>query len=227
MVERRRARLDVYEGLMPPVYNLASTAVPALQVRTTLIDTSVTDPTLVNRRKLAAGTTGPGSLTGPFNQNANKCDAQGAFAGGAYAVWTGLDLAAGTWPAFTVSAGQAGIDGPVTVPTALSLSATNGTRNWVWLRAGGTVIVVTGSTAPPAGACLLLGSFNPSGSVFDSPDYSGRPSQVQGCLVLVRSSDAAKPTWTAPAGLRYLHRTAGGLYLWEGANYWLLGTAPA
>src|SRR5215831_19232557 len=143
------------------VYGLASTAVPALQVRTAMIDTTVTAPTLVNRRTLAPSS-GSGSLTGPFNQNFNKCDAAGAMGAGAYAVWTGLDLAAGTWPAFTVSAGQAGIDGPVTVPAAVSLSATNGVRNYVWLRAGGTLVVVTGSTAPPSGACVYLGSFNPS-----------------------------------------------------------------
>lgn len=211
---------------MPPVYLLASTAVPVLQVRMTLIDTTIADPTLVNRRKLVAAASGPGSLTGPFNQNANKDDAQGCYGGGASAVWFGLDLTAGTWPAFTVSAGQANIDGPVTVPAAASLSATNGTRNWVWLRAGGTITVVTGSTTPPSGRCLLLGSFNPSGSVFDSPDYSGRPSQLEGGMVFVRTSDAGKPAWTAPPQLRYFHRTASGLHLWDGANYWLLAASP-
>src|SRR5262245_29523901 len=83
---------------MRPVYVPASTAVPEVQTRTTLIDTAIADPTLASRRKLAAAASGPGSLTGPFNQNANKDDAANCYGGGASAVWFGLDLAAGTWP---------------------------------------------------------------------------------------------------------------------------------
>jgi hypothetical protein len=207
------------------VYNLLSTAVPPLFVPTGLIDTTASDPATTVRQKLVPGASGAGSLTGPFNRNASRDDAQGRYGGGAYGVWTGLDLVAGTWPSFTVTAGQAGMDAPVTVPVDTSVSAADNQRNYVWLMQGGTVTMGVGSTAPP-GPSVYLGSFNPASSVFDTPDYSGRAVQGMGNLLFVQTADAGKPAWTAPGGVRYFHRTAGGLYLWDGADYWLIASAP-
>ena len=154
-----------------------------------------------------------------LNRNASALDLAGRYGGGGYAVAAGLDLSVpASGLSLEIAAGHAVIDGVVEVAEATTATATASVRTWIWLRQNGTITPVPTSTAPPAGACCLLGSCLADGSDILSVDTSG-VLYLRGGMLWRESADPSVPSDTPPAGIVFLHKTAGGLWLWDGTAY--------
>lgn len=145
--------------------------------------------------------------------------------GGFYAVVTGLELSAGAGLLLNIGTGIAMLDGPAENRTAATLAQTDGLFNRNWISRAGTINKVTSASAsplaPPDGSSpwCYLGGAQTAGSI-TSVDYSGRFT-LQGNLALRRTADLAEPDDAdlLPSGVRFLTRTLGGLYLWDGTEY--------
>lgn len=156
------------------------------------------------------------------NRHSTRGDLTGRWGGGAAAVATGLDLAPGTGLTLNVAAGQAMIDGPVTLSASTPLALSNNqSRIFIWLTQAGVPTPVNGSMAPPATACAYLGSASTKNGVITQVDYSGRM-ELRGGIPQRTTSDQGTPTDAPPAGFSFLHRGGGGsgiLWLWDGVRY--------
>jgi hypothetical protein len=71
---------------------------------------------------------------------------------------------------------------------------------------------------PPTSACCFLGRVlcNPGNIV--EIDYSGRHYLRGGCIWR-RTADEGAPTDEPSATTLFMHRTAGGVYAWDGVEY--------
>jgi hypothetical protein len=145
-------------------------------------------------------------------------------------VWTGLELTDGGGLTLNISAGIAGLDGPAEVKTATTFSLTDNVTNYVWISRGGTINAVTSASgsplSPPDAATpwAYLGAVTTLDSIITEIDYSGRLQQNQGNLAQRQTADEAEPQDSPPTSVRFLTKTRGGLYLWDGQSYWAFGT---
>lgn len=211
-----------------PVYLLKATQVPAVPVYSGLITPA--DLVTTVARTLVAGDTS--ALLTKFNQNAAALDVTGRHSGGCYAVAQGLDLSSGGGLTLSVSAGQAMIDGPVTLKTGGTLalsdnvySASDITRRiYIWLSQAAALVQVPNSTAKPNGAHAYLGSVRTNAGAIVDFDYSGRLAIVGG-VPQRRCADVAIPQDSPPATSRFFHQATRGLYYWDGVQYW--GLSPS
>jgi hypothetical protein len=165
----------------------------------------------------------PSAVRPNLNENAGRQDLLGRYAGGAYAVVTGLDLSAGSGLTLNIAAGHAVIDGPVIYPGG-SVSLTDAGRNWLWISRAGAITVVFNSLVPPAGAYALLGSALTSAGSISSVDQSG-VLYLRGSTATRRTADTVQPTDTPPASLQFFHRGASKLWWWDGSAYWQVSPA--
>lgn len=209
---------------MAIIFNRTSLEVPALQVPPSLLDVQDAAPVVWE-----AITSDPSSFLGIENRNATRDAKLARYGGGAYAVLTP------TWEV-TVSGLSALIpqiewmvDGPL--PKSLdalfpdgdpySLALVDDALNYLWASRGGTITKVTGSLLPPAGGpWVYLGLLEmASTALVGGHDKSGVATLI-GNQLWVRTADGGEPAWTPPAGIRYWHRTAGGVWQWDG-EAWL------
>jgi hypothetical protein len=162
------------------------------------------------------------------NKNATRIDLTGRIGGGGYAVYTGLDLSFTTGRTLTIAAGQAMIDGVVTIAQTTTTIDPNIARAYVWLARAGTITVVNNSLTPPAGAYCFLGSCVTNATDITSKDESGIL-YIKGGILRRETADTGLPGDTPPSGLQFFTETTNRLYFWDGSEYWLMscGTAAA
>lgn len=206
---------------MSYTYLLPAISCPAPQVPLTVLTPSDALPT----RSKSLGSGDSAHLVSYFNQNAAQVDANARYGRGMYAVAWGLDLSDGGGLTLNISLGEASIDGCVP-RAATTLSLINGVVNYIWLSRGGTVNKKLSSDTSPLTApdvdtsYVYLGAVPTYGNTITSLDRSGVITLLQGNLGFRRTADAGEPTDTPPAGVRFYTVTAGGLYLWDGTQYW-------
>jgi hypothetical protein len=156
--------------------------------------------------------------------NATQLDLTGRYGGGSYAVAAGLVLSAPVRGLnIHISAGHAVLDGIVEVATDLTWPVPASTaRVWIWLLQSGLPQAVATSLSPPSGACCLLGSCTTDSKNITGLDLSG-VLYLRGGMPWRQSADAGVPGDVPPTSLMFYHRTAGGLYIWDGTAYTFLG----
>lgn len=199
---------------------------PAIQVPAAMLSLALAYSTpggnAPTARTFSAGDT---TTVGPkLNANASRLDLAGRYGGGAYAVAWGLALSVpGSGLALPVAAGHALVDGPVEIASATTVTVPNGSpRVWIWLTQAGALTAVNNSLTPPAGAVCLLGSCVTSGGNVTSVDTSG-VLYMRGGVPWRQTADTGAPGDTPPAGMVFVARTLGGLYLWDGQAYSAIG----
>jgi hypothetical protein len=159
------------------------------------------------------------NLRSKLNRNAVREDLVGRWGGGAYAVVQGLAISAGAGLLLNVAAGQAMMDGPVTVPTNTTLALLDNTaRSYIWISQTGVLFPVPNSLVAPAGAQCFIGSAVTAGGVVTSVDQSGIL-YLRGGTAWRQTADTSCPTDTPPAGLIFLNEGASGMWLWDGLKY--------
>jgi hypothetical protein len=215
-------------------YNYRASEVPGVQSVLAPLYASASPPAPVVGTAVAVGTSAAGQdLPNLIDSDQVRGNLNGRFGGGCYAVWWGLELSDGGSGILNISVGAAGLDGPAEVKVATTLPLTDGVTNYVWISRGGVINAVTSVSDAPllppdaAAPWAHLGAVPVTGGVIQGIDYSGRLQQDQGNLALRRTADLAEPTDTPPSTVRFLTRTQGGLYLWDGAEYWALGSSTA
>lgn len=167
--------------------------------------------------------------TNAANPNATMLDRL-ASEGGANAFALSGDfppiLSIGAGLLLNISAGEAIIGGPVQVAAGTLAVPNNTQRVWIWMSRSGTLVAVATSTTPPAGQQVLLGSVTTSSGVVTAIDTSG-VLYLRGGVLWRQTADSGAPTDTPPSTVSFIARTAGGVYLWDGAGYTTLGPAYA
>jgi hypothetical protein len=158
-----------------------------------------------------------------LNQNAARIDAMGRYSGGCWAITNGLTLSVGGGTlTLAIAAGQAQIDGPVTLsPGTTILVPDNTPRVYVWMNQSGLLISGT-STSPPA-ASIFLGSCVTSGGAITQVDTSGVVYNRAGVLWR-QTADTTTPTDTPPAGVQLMTRGLTESYWWDGNGYWTVAS---
>jgi hypothetical protein len=206
---------------MPVTYDYRADECPALTVPASVLDPAGGYPLVASRFALGMNP----SLAVPIMQElAVRTDLAGRHGGGMPAAVSGLDLSDGGGLTVLIGAGQALIDGAVTLDVADDADLADDTRNHVWLGQAGDPVVTTDLLAP-AGVKAYLGSVITAGGAITGIDYSGRVT-LHG-LALRRTADLAMPLDTPPAGCYFLTAAPSGLWVWDGAGYWLLSSVLA
>jgi hypothetical protein len=192
-------------------------------VPSALVDPSTGAP-LVSDSYVTADT----ALRAKLIRNAVREDLIGRWGGGGYAICTGLAISIGTGLLLNVSAGQAMIDGPRTVPADTTVAVMDGiTRAYVYLSQSGVLSVVNNSLVVPAGAQVFLGSCVTAGGIVTSVDTSGVLYKRGGWLVR-QTFDSSCPSDSPPAGLTFINEGAAGAWIWDGFKYlWVYGGRAA
>lgn len=206
-------------------YNLLATECPAVVVPSGFIDPAEGEPTTLS--SLIVGMTALEAVP-VWQEWAAAIDALGRFGGGARAVNSGLALGTAASLSLPIGAGQASIDGPVTVPTATTKAVSDGiydggnyagVRIFAYLTQAGTITVVNNSLTAPSANCVFLGSCRTNGGAVVDTDESGVMRLLQGGILYRRTADLGPPTDSPPANVMFLAHTAGGYYLWTGTAY--------
>jgi len=134
-----------------------------VQVASTLLDPMATAkfPPVTTKFLISSV---PTDLIDILQELAVRMDMVSRHGGGGIAVASGLELEDGGGLTLQVSAGEALIDGLVTIPDPLTLAIAGGARSHVWLSQTGDLNAVTHPDRdPPAGTRLYLGS-QPAGT---------------------------------------------------------------
>lgn len=208
-----------------PNYDFEAANCPAVQTPVATLYAGASPPTPVVGTPVTTGPAASIGLVDLLNADQVRGNLLGRYGGGGYAVWQGLDLSDGGGLTLNVSAGQAGADGPAEKTAAATLALTDNVLNRVWISRLGVLSAVTSASASPlappdtATQWVYLGAANCASGVITVIDYSGRVSQLQGSLMWRRTADAGEPGDTPAATVRFLTRTVGGLYLWDGTAY--------
>lgn len=211
-------------------YNLIAANCPAPQVYSGILNPANGTPTTAP--VLTAGiSAGAQSMVGKFNEVSARGDVLGRLGGGIYAIANGLIPSAGSGTTINITAGQAIIDGPVT-KTAGTLVGSNNNQNYLWLSRGGTFNKKLASDASPLTPpdaltpWVYLGLIPITGNVGGEVDLSGVLTLI-GNLGFRTTADTGQPTDTPPASIRFYTITQGGLYLWDGTQYWTTSQSTA
>lgn len=198
-------------------YSVISSLCPALVTPASLLRPG-TDAAPVTRTPTVGATSSAVTL---IDKLAMNLDITGRRGGGAYAVTEGLDLSASGLTC-TVTAGQAMLDGVVTLAASATVTLADNAYNWVWLLQDGTLTKTSSATttvpAAPSAACAFLGRIQVTAGTPGTPDYSGRWELRNGTLWR-RTGDAGMPDDSPASTLLFLTVTAGGTYLWNGVAY--------
>lgn len=197
-------------------YLLLASACPAIPVPTTALQNRTSETPLV-LSKLSLGDTT--ALFHKFNQNAVEAEIMGRYGAGVYAVQTGLGLSIGTGLNVVVAAGQAIIDAPRTLSTPTNVLVSDAiTNGCIWMTQAGTLTATT-NTTPPAGNVAFLGFYTSAAGAISSVDESGVLRLDQGSLPLRITADTGCPTDSPTAGVKFLNRCLGGLFLFDSISY--------
>lgn len=198
-----------------PTYLLNAASCPALPIPTTALQNRTSESPLV-LSKLALGDSI--AILHKGNQNAVEAEILGRYGAGCYAVMTGLNLSIGAGLNVVVAAGQALIDAPRTISVATNVAVPDATTNGtIWMTQAGA-LTPSATTAPPAGNVAFLGFFTTAAGVVSAVDESGVLRLDQGNLPLRQTADVGCPRDTPVAGLRFLNKCVGGLFLWDGVT---------
>ena len=182
---------------------------------------AVTSPPLTSPTILQAETT---NARPKVNEAHTRADLTARFGGGAFALVHGCALSAGAGLILNIATGQAQINGTVTIPSGVTVSLTDGGRNWIWLSQAGAITVVFVSLTPPAGAQCLLGSALTAAGVISSVDTSG-VLELKGGMLKRTTADTTTPGDTPPAQLMFWHFGASAkVWYWNGLTYTELST---
>lgn len=201
------------------VYNFRADQCPVLPTPISALQNATSENPLVNEA-LSLGDSI--ALMHKSNRNMLRAEILGRYGSGAYAVMTGLGLSIGTGLNVVVAAGQALIDGPRTITANTNVAVPNGTAlGSLWMTQAGALSPSSNLT-PPAGNVCYLGLYTSSGGAVTVVDESGVLRFDQGSFPMRRTADTTTPTDTPPAGLRFLTKCPGGIYLWDGSAYWTL-----
>lgn len=210
-----------------PTYDYEATACPPIQTPNANLYAGSDPPTPVVGTAVTAGPAAAVGLVDLLNADQVRGNLLGRYGGGAYAIWRGLELSAGSGLTLNISAGQAGADGPAEVLTDTTLALTDNVLNRVWLSRLGALSAVTSASASPleppdtATQWVFLGTVACGAAAISGIDYSGRLTQYQGNLLFRETADAGEPEDAddLPSTVRFFTRTQGGLYLWTGEEY--------
>ena len=159
-----------------------------------------------------------------LNQNSRRNEIISQWGGaGAHGVFYGLDLSESSGLTLAYSAGGANVNGPQVKAAAGTLALTANVYNYVWITSATTVTAVTSSNrlslpAAPTSACCFLGRVLCNAGNIVEIDYSGRH-YLRGGALWRRTADEAAPTDTPSATTLFMHRTEGGVYAWDGVEY--------
>ena len=176
---------------------------------------------------LTFGAFSTGTTTGTalkLNQNSRRAEIISQWGGaGAHGVFYGLDLSEPSGLTLAYSAGGANVNGPQVKSAAGTLALTANVYNYIWITSAATVTAVTSSNrlslpSAPTSACCFLGRVLCNASNIVEIDYSGRH-YLRGGVLWRRTADAAAPTDTPSATTLFTNRTAGGVYAWDGVEY--------
>lgn len=207
-----------------PGYVLTASQCPALVAAAGIHDPLVDAPLL--NPAIAAG---PSAALITFGQKTGVA-LEDAFrhGGGAYAIaagaGNGLSLTDAGGLVVNVGTGIGLLDWPVVRTAVYPLTLANGVRNFVWLPSSGIPVAVSTVLTPPTAACICLGAVDTAAGVQTAIDYGPRFELRNGTLWR-RTGDVGLPNDTPGSGLAFLTRTAGGLYLWDGTAYQVVGAA--
>lgn len=160
-------------------------------------------------------------------RNFIRCELMARLGSGFVGILTGLDVTVDGLVA-TVGAGKANVSVPVELPEEETIALVDDADNYLWMSKGGTLGKRTSADAPnhllPPDAdsewCYLK-MVRMSGGAATLIDDSG-VFYLRGGLPYRRTADAAAPGDIPSSALRFLHRTAAGLYLWDGSEYTLI-----
>jgi hypothetical protein len=202
---------------MAATYNLTSLQVPTPTAGSTSIDPGVEESAPVASNMLMGSR--PSQAIPIMQELAARIDLASRYGGG-IGVCNGLTLSADGL-ALTVAAGQALVDGLVTLAEAGDGTLADDTRNHVWLLQTGDVQVRQDLNAPSTLAAYL-GSIPVADGVAGTEDYSGRV-DVRGAVLWRRTADLGAPQDTPPEGMALWTVTLGGVYLWGGEAHYLAG----
>lgn len=176
---------------------------------------------------LTFGEFSTGATTGTalkLNQNSRRAEIISQWGGaGAHGVFYGLDLSESSGLTLAYSAGGANVNGPQVKTAASTLALTANVYNYVWITSAAAITAVTSSArtsvpAAPTSACCFLGRVLCNASNIVEIDYSGRQYLRGGCLWR-RTADEGEPTDTPGSATLFFNRTAGGVYAWDGVEY--------
>jgi hypothetical protein len=202
---------------MATAYNLVATKCPALPARTALLDYATGAPALFPDESAQATIS-----KARISAISKKVEGLAALGAGAYAVVYGLALSdSGTALTAAVAAGQAVIDGPVTLGSAGTVLLADNAYNWLYLLQNGTLTKTSAGTdtppAAPSSTCVYLGRIQVTAGVQSSPDGSG-VLYFRGGSLYRRTGDVDMPADTPP---NYIidTETQSGVFRWTGTQY--------
>jgi hypothetical protein len=184
-----------------------------------------------------ARTFAPGQSTGvaaKLTDNAARLDV-GLLYSGLPRIAQGLGISAIDLTA-TVAVGVAISWGLITLEAPRgAIALANNADNFLWIRqqtSGSSPEVLVNTTAiPPSGDAVYLGMIRTLAGVPTAVDLGG-VIYSRGGMAWRETGDAGEPADTPPAGYSLLTKTAGGLYLWDGEDWYKLvsggisGTVP-
>lgn len=210
---------------LTPVYTELAVYCPALVEPAAPLSLSADPAAPLTFGTFAAAATSGTALK--LNQNSRRAEIIAQHGGaGAHGVFYGLDLSVSSGLTLAYSAGGANVNGPQVKSAAGTLALTDNAYNYIFITSAATVTGVTSAspsdrkTLPtnPATHCCFLGRVRCSGAAIVEIDYSGRQ-YLRGGGLWRRTADLAAPTDTPSATTLFMHRTAGGVYAWDGVEY--------
>jgi hypothetical protein len=202
-----------------PVYELLATQVPPPPVAAAWVDPTGEPPV---SESFATGD--KIEVAGKLNRNFARLDAMNRAGAGAIAVGIGLDLVVDSGLAAHITPGQT-VDGLATLPAEYDLDVADDAATYVWLSPLATPAAVIGDTTSPGEGYTYLGALvADDGAV--KVDYSGRM-EMRGGVLWRRTADPGEPGDTPPAGIKFLHTSGNGIWLWDGEQYWYTSSTNA
>ncbi len=212
-----------------PTYDEIALYCPALVVPGAPLSVSADPAAPLTFGEFTAGLGTSGSSL-KLNQNSRRAEIIAQYGGaGAHGVFYGLDLSVSSGLTLAYSAGGANVNGPQVKASAGTVALTDNAYNYLFISSAATVSGVT-SAQPgnpqilptnPTTHCCFLGRVRCSGAAIAEIDYSGRHVLRGGCIWR-RTADVGAPTDTPSAATLFMHRTEGGVYAWDGVEYFAL-----
>lgn len=159
-----------------------------------------------------------------LNRNALGQDLAATYGGGnGFGIGRGLVISA---PAsglnLDVAAGHANIGGIVEVAAATTVAIPSSAgRAYVWLTQAGA-LTYTLTTANPGSNACYIGNCTVSGGNITGVDFSGVV-YIRGGQLWRETADEGEPEDTPSSSVAFYTKTQGGLYFWDGTQYWVAG----
>lgn len=202
-------------GYVTPSYARTALQVPLPVVPSGYSDWEADPASPTQYLGFTAGDTSGVSLK--LNRNSRRSETAYRLGVAGYCILQGLTLTDGDSLRVVVADGVAAINGPVN-PAGTSASLTDEAVNYLWMLSNGAFSVVVNSIDAPSTACVYLGAITTTLGIISVIDYSGRM-ELRKESLWRKTADAAVPTDTPNADIRFLHETKAGLWFWDGSQY--------